>query len=133
MGPQLDGAVPGALAAAPGAAPPPARADAAARALLQRDSFLHWLHYFLRFIFAAWVELPFYAVKRGKYRLAAYAVFCATFYFSSMWVLRTYSSANATFWVFMLPMPLTSAALMCATLLSAAFAGAEFFSVLFCC
>ena len=114
MGPQLDGAVPGALAAAPGAAPPPARADAAARALLQRDSFLHWLHYFLRFIFAAWVELPFYAVKRGKYRLAAYAVFCATFYFSSMWVLRTYSSPNATFWVFMLPMPLTSAALMCA-------------------
>jgi len=72
-------------------------------------------------------------VKRGKYRLAAYAVFCATFYFSSMWVLRTYSSANATFWVFMLPMPLTSAALMCAALLSAAFAGAEFFSVLFCC
>ena len=50
-----------------------------------------------------------------------------------MWVLRTYSSANATFWVFMLPMPLTSAALMCAALLSAAFAGAEFFSVLFCC
>ena len=81
------------------------------------------------------MELPFYAVKRGKYRLAAYAVFCATFYFSSMWVLRTYSSANATFWVFMLPMPLTSAALMCAAaiprLLLAVCAGAESFS--FCC
>ena len=78
----------------------------------QRDSILHWLHYLFRFMVGAWVELPYYAVKRGKPGLAAFAVGCACFYFGSVSLLRTFVSASATFWVFMVPMPITSMALM---------------------
>lgn len=78
----------------------------------QRDSVLHWLHYFFRFLIGAWVELPYYAIKRGKPMLALWAVGCASFYFSTVLLLRNQVCVNATFWCFMVPMPLTSLALM---------------------
>ena len=46
----------------------------------QRDNFLHFLHYLGRFTFAAWIELPIYAVKRKKYGLAAQALATAVGY-----------------------------------------------------
>jgi fatty acid desaturase len=40
----------------------------------QRDSFLHFLHYFLRFFFLAIIELPIYLWKKRRYMMARRAV-----------------------------------------------------------
>lgn len=36
----------------------------------QRDNFLHFIHYYLRYLCAIWIELPYYAFKKGRKRLA---------------------------------------------------------------
>lgn len=40
----------------------------------QRDSFLHFLHYFFRFFFLAIIELPIYLWKKRRYMMARRAV-----------------------------------------------------------
>ena len=42
----------------------------------QRDNFLHFLYYWARFLLAIWVELPYYAWKRGRKRMALSASVC---------------------------------------------------------
>merc|ERR1719231_1553029 len=78
----------------------------------QRDNLLHFVHYLLRYMFAAWVELSVYAVKRGRYKLACYAVCCSLGYIGGVWYLWNFVNATATKWVFMIPMLITSFALM---------------------
>lgn len=78
----------------------------------QRDHFGHFLHYLLRYMFAAWVELPFYAVRRGKYKLAAYGAACSLGYVGSVWYLWARVNAAATAWVFIIPMAMSSFCLM---------------------
>ncbi len=34
----------------------------------QRDNLLHFFYYYLRFLFAIWFELPYYALKRNRTR-----------------------------------------------------------------
>ena len=45
----------------------------------QRDNFLHFIYYYLRFLLAIWIELPFYAWRRSRtrhiYRLKNYLLF----------------------------------------------------------
>merc|ERR1712166_1607160 len=40
--------------------------DASSTEPYQRDSPVHFLHYWLRFLLAIWVELPYYAYTRGR-------------------------------------------------------------------
>ena len=42
----------------------------------QRDNFLHFLHYWLRFLIAIWVELPYYAWVRGRKAMAVSSAAC---------------------------------------------------------
>jgi hypothetical protein len=53
----------------------------------QRDSVLHFLHYLFRFMFAAWIELPYYALKRNKPMLAARALATSVSYWTTLYVL----------------------------------------------
>lgn len=49
-------------------------ADLSSTMRYQRDSFLHFLHYFLRFFFLAIIELPIYLWKKRRYMMARRAV-----------------------------------------------------------
>ena len=68
----------------------------------QRDNFLHFLHYWMRFLFAIWFELPYYAWKRGRKGLAVYGACCVLGFMTAMYFLYQANSI-ATFWVFLLP------------------------------
>jgi hypothetical protein len=77
----------------------------------QRDNPLHFLHYWLRFLFAAIVELPYYAYRKGRMDVCRNAVLS-----SLAWIAMLYLTAQvnavATFWAFGLPFLFCSAALM---------------------
>jgi fatty acid desaturase len=48
--------------------------DLSSTIAFQRDSFLHFLAYFLRFFFLAVIELPMYLSRRRRYKMARRAV-----------------------------------------------------------
>ena len=77
----------------------------------QRDNFLHWIVYWVRFTAGSWVELPYYAFKRRRWDLFAG---CA----SGMWggmglylYLRTINPI-AAFWTMAAPFIAVSMGLM---------------------
>lgn len=68
----------------------------------QRDSFLHWLVYFLRFIFLCPFELPLYFLKRGR---KDYALTSALAYvsFYSLLYLSYDHNPSGTVTIFIVP------------------------------
>jgi len=77
----------------------------------QRDSFLQFLCYWLRFLFGIWVELPYNSFARGELAGAKHAAVCIVSYWAS--VLCLYPLApHGVFWVLMWPLIPTSFALM---------------------
>ena len=77
----------------------------------QRDNFLHFLYYWARFLLAIWVELPYYAWKRGRKRMALSASVCIVACLSVYGVLYRWNPVG-TFWVFLMPTLLGSFLLM---------------------
>jgi fatty acid desaturase len=77
----------------------------------QRDNFGHFVHYWARYLFAGFVELPFYAFKRARYDLCARSATSAVVYFGSLYKLYQFNSM-ATISVFLGPFLITSFALM---------------------
>ena len=77
----------------------------------QRDSILHFVLYWLRFLLAAWVELPAYAFLRGRGLLGAQClctITASTLLYKHAW--RCYPVG--TLWVLLLPALLGSLLLM---------------------
>lgn len=77
----------------------------------QRDNVMHFLHYLLKYMIAAWAELPYYAFRRGRYALGAQCITSATAYLCSIYWMYSYKPVQ-TLWVFILPFCITSLALM---------------------
>lgn len=85
--------------------------DLSSTAPYRRDNFAHFLVYWLRFLCAVWVELPVYALVRGRYRLAVQALAstaCTAFAYRYLWLLNP----TGTFWVLVLPLVVGSFVLM---------------------
>eukprot|EP00802_Teleaulax_amphioxeia_P013124 Tamp_13172.p1 GENE.Tamp_13172~~Tamp_13172.p1 ORF type:complete len:390 (+),score=114.23 Tamp_13172:56-1171(+) len=77
----------------------------------QRDNFLHFLHYWARFLFAIWVELPYYAWVRGRRDMAISSSCCIVLCLGAYYALYQWNPVG-TFWVFVLPTLLGSFFLM---------------------
>lgn len=93
----------------------------------QRDNMLHFLHYWLRcvltsaapatphscarYMSAAWLELPYYLYKRGRYGLLVRFVRNMGLFLVLMGTLWRHNAA-ATFWVFVAPYMVSSLLLM---------------------
>mmetsp|Transcript_30447 Transcript_30447/g.57388 ORF Transcript_30447/g.57388 Transcript_30447/m.57388 type:complete len:344 (+) Transcript_30447:92-1123(+) len=77
----------------------------------QRDNILHFIYYWARFSFGAWVELPYYAFKRGRYELMTHCLASSITYLSTVYTLFKFNPV-ATTWVFIVPFCLTSLILM---------------------
>ncbi|CAJ0542905.1 Ff.00g003120.m01.CDS01 [Fusarium sp. VM40] len=77
----------------------------------QRDSLLHFLHYFGRFFFLVWADLPIYFVRTGKMTTGLKAGFWE---FSNYAMLITLFNLhrNATICVFLMPLLLMRFGLM---------------------
>ena len=77
----------------------------------QRDSVCHFLIYWMRFLFAVWVELPFYAFRRQRYGLALSAATAIVCFWVALLVLYALNPCG-TFWVFMVPTVVNSFLMM---------------------
>jgi fatty acid desaturase len=77
----------------------------------QRDNFLHFLHYWLRFLLAIWVELPYYAWTRMRYSTSALVTGAMCVFWSVLVCLYSINPCG-TFWVFLLPVVVNSFLLM---------------------
>lgn len=84
------------------------RSDLSSTEPYQRDNLLHFLHYWLRFLFCIWVELPLYAWRKRRYDQMIYALLGSFGYF----LLLAYLDCQPTFWVFWLPLLSSSLTLM---------------------
>jgi len=77
----------------------------------QRDSFLHFLHYWLRFVFLSTIELPIYCARRRRYGLLSKLLAG-----EALWLLllRTLYGLRPvqTVWVFLVPFLVSSFLLM---------------------
>eukprot|EP01128_Nolandella_sp_AFSM9_P008973 TRINITY_DN5615_c0_g1_i1.p1 TRINITY_DN5615_c0_g1~~TRINITY_DN5615_c0_g1_i1.p1 ORF type:complete len:366 (+),score=63.98 TRINITY_DN5615_c0_g1_i1:49-1146(+) len=85
--------------------------DVSSTMTYQRNSFTHFLHYWARYTFAIWFQLPFYLVKRKNYNLFAKALVALVGYFVLIRLLWAFNAA-ATVYVFIAPFFLASGALM---------------------
>jgi len=77
----------------------------------QRDSFVHWLHYWLRFTAAGWLELPYYAIKRSRWDIFWYAISSEIIYFSVIGLCLWYNWVGAL-WIWVVPYLFASFGLM---------------------
>ena len=77
----------------------------------QRDSFVHFLHYWLRFTLAAWAELPYYAYCKGRMDLLSDVLWMETSWFATLFLCYRVNPVG-TFYVFLLPYCVTSLGLM---------------------
>jgi len=77
----------------------------------QRDSLYHFLCYWMRYMIAIWVQLPYYAYLRKRYTLMAHTLFWITIYLVGVTVLYQLRP-TATTWVFIVPYILSSLLLM---------------------
>ena len=70
----------------------------------QRDNFWHFLHYVGRFLLLAWLELPWYFLRKDKKTLALRTAFfdLGTYLFIS--VLAAYVNFRATLFVCLIPL-----------------------------
>jgi len=85
--------------------------DVSATMHYQRDNFLHFLHYWLRYVIAIWVQLPYYLDKRGRYSLVVQCAISQAFFFLAGGALYRVSP-QATFWVVFAPYLASSFLLM---------------------
>lgn len=85
--------------------------DLSSTAPYRRDCFAHFLVYWLRFACAVWVELPVYALARGRYRLAAQALAGTAGTALAYRHLWRWNPAG-TLWVLVLPLAVGSFVLM---------------------
>lgn len=77
----------------------------------QRDSLIGFLHYWARFTFGSWFELPVHALRKGMTALFVQAVLSPIVYFSAMYWLWQQEPV-AAFFTMVLPWVITSFALM---------------------
>ena len=64
----------------------------------QRDNVLHFLQYWMRFLFASCVELPYYCWKKGRYDLLPSAAAAVPLYIGAMYCLHARFPVQ-TLWV----------------------------------
>ena len=77
----------------------------------QRDSVLHFLHYWCRFLFGIWVELPYNCFRRNRFEAARHAVFWILTYWAVILALFAWRPTGV-FWVLMWPVVPASFVLM---------------------
>lgn len=77
--------------------------DASSTERYQRDSWLDFGRYWLRFAFFVWVELPHYLLKTKRYERAQRLGLGLTLWYAGIYFLATYVNFLATFWCFMVP------------------------------
>lgn len=77
----------------------------------QRDKVMHFVHYWMRFLLAIWIELPYYAWVRDRKDMAISATCCGVASICSYYALYQWNPVG-TFWVFLLPVFLGSFFLM---------------------
>ena len=77
----------------------------------QRDKITHFLFYWLRFVFAVWIELPLYAWKRSRY-IETLSVVCFVFVYWVLMAILFLVNPCGTFWVFLFPLAFNSFLLM---------------------
>merc|ERR1712166_141203 len=77
----------------------------------QRDNFLHFLHYWARFTFAVHFELPYYAIRKGRVRMALECL-AAEFIWMAVTFLLYRVNPTATMFTLILPFFVISLMLM---------------------
>ncbi|EGX87922.1 fatty acid desaturase [Cordyceps militaris CM01] len=77
----------------------------------QRDSLVHFLHYFARFFFLIWLDLPLYFLRKGRTYLAAKMTFWEIGYYGVLYGMYQLNH-RATLVVFILPLLLLRSGLM---------------------
>jgi len=85
--------------------------DVSSTAPYQRDSFFHFLHYWLRYMLAIWVQLPYYLLRRGRVSLFVQFILNLAVYGVVLTFAYRYSP-SAFWWVFGLPFLVGSAFIM---------------------
>lgn len=68
-----------------------------------RDNFVHFLHYVSRFFFLIWLDLPLYFLRKGQLVKAVRAA-GSEFLSYAFYCMVALVNANATFFVFILPL-----------------------------
>lgn len=77
----------------------------------QRDNFFHFLHYWFRFEFCVWLELPLAMIRKGFYALGIRTAGCLFLY---AYVVRFVWGIRPAFslWLFIIPQAIVSFLLM---------------------
>jgi fatty acid desaturase len=78
----------------------------------QRDNVFHFLQYWARYLFAIWLQLPYYLFLRARYSLVVSCIASQAVYFTSIYFLWTRVSAQATWWTLVFPYFVSSFMLM---------------------
>lgn len=78
----------------------------------QRDSFVHWVRYFVRFFFFVSFELAYYHFEKKSYRMAARAVVGEYGFWAVVVLLATFVNLEATLAVFVFPVCLVRILMM---------------------
>jgi len=86
--------------------------DVSSTMTYQRENFLHFCMYWLRYLFAVWVQLPYYLYRRSRFDLLGSCLLGLGAYLCGTYYLYNYWSAQATFWVLVLPYCVSSFLLM---------------------
>jgi len=69
----------------------------------QRDSWLNFFCYYVRFAFFIWGELPYYTIRTKRYEWTRKVCFGLALWVMTIWLLATYANFLATVWVFVVP------------------------------
>jgi len=77
----------------------------------QRDNVFHFLHYYVRFLFLVWAELPYYFLQKGKTNLAVRTFVSEISSYVFMYCMTKLNPKASTF-VFLLPFAALRFALM---------------------
>ena len=74
------------------------RADTSSTECFQRDSSMHFLMYWARFVVGIFTEVPYYAVRGGRTELLAPVLCCGGCYFAvffKLWGLNAAATVRA--------------------------------------
>jgi len=77
----------------------------------QRDNIFHFLCYWMRYLFAIWIQLPYYTFVRKRYDLFFHSITNLGIYYGIVAILYTHNP-TATTWVFIVPYVASSLLLM---------------------
>jgi hypothetical protein len=78
----------------------------------QRDDPWHFLHYFARFFFLIWLDLPLYFVRTHKYLHAFRAFASEMTSYAFYYYMTAHVNARASTFVFLIPFALLRVGLM---------------------